>query len=177
MNTNTNMIIVAILVLRFLVKLRFPASTPISSYLKSTNSVNPFKHMIKDNFFHQYTERRNGQICVLLKQNILSYIHDFALPKSSIYPKAPKIIMFIIFATTSKETIMKVRLTRSFNAIPATLIRDVFNLYLSNMLCKLYYKYFIYLFILLFDHCKCSQFVANFYLLTYLPTKHDQMNL
>ena len=28
---NTNMIIVAILVLRFLVKLRFPASTPISS--------------------------------------------------------------------------------------------------------------------------------------------------
>ena len=36
--------------------------------------------------------------------------------------------------------------TRSFDAIPATLIRGVCNLYLSKLLGKLYCKYPIYLF-------------------------------
>ena len=41
---------------------------------------------------------------------------------------------------------MEIRTARSFNVIPATLIRGVFNLYLTNLLCKLYCKYFdIYL--------------------------------
>ena len=33
---------------------------------------------------------------------------------------------------------MEIRSTRSFNAIPATLIRGVFNSFLLNLLCKLY---------------------------------------
>ena len=41
---------------------------------------------------------------------------------------------------------MEIRSTQPFNAIPATLIRGVFNLYL-NLLYKIYCKYFIYLFI------------------------------
>ena len=32
---------------------------------------------------------------------------------------------------------MEIRSTRSFNAIPATLIRGVFNLYLANLLCEM----------------------------------------
>ena len=41
---------------------------------------------------------------------------------------------------------MEIRSTRSFNAIPA-MIRGVFNFYVSNLLCKMYCKYFIYVFI------------------------------
>ena len=41
---------------------------------------------------------------------------------------------------------MEIRSTRFFNAIAATIIRGVFNLYLSNLLFKIYCKYFIYLF-------------------------------
>ena len=33
---------------------------------------------------------------------------------------------------------MEIKSTRSFNDIPATLIRGVFNLFLANLLCKLY---------------------------------------
>ena len=83
---------------------------------------------------------------------------------------------------------MEIRSTRSFNAIPATLIRGVFNLYL-NLLYKIYCKYFIYLFIYLFiclfiylfiylfillfalslsfNHCNFLLFVANIYLRAY----------
>ena len=81
---------------------------------------------------------------------------------------------------------MEIRSTQSFNAIPATLIRGVFNLYL-NLLYKIYCKYsiylfiysFIYLFILLFafsfsfNHCNflfiCGKFILT-YLLTHLLT-------
>ena len=45
---------------------------------------------------------------------------------------------------------MEIRTNQSFNAIPVILIRVVFNLYLSSLLCKLYFNYFIYLFIYLF---------------------------
>ena len=38
---------------------------------------------------------------------------------------------------------MEIRSTRSFNAIPATIIRAVFNLYISNLLCKMCCEYFI----------------------------------
>ena len=47
---------------------------------------------------------------------------------------------------------MEIRSTRSFNAIPATLIRDAFNFYLTNLLCEFYCKYFIHLFILPLYH-------------------------
>ena len=42
-----------------------------------------------------------------------------------------------------------------------------FNLYLSNLLCKLYCKYFIHLLFLLFTTVIFLYFVANFYLLVY----------
>ena len=91
------------------------------------------------------------------------------------------IIIFIyihifFFAITSKGTIMEIRSTRSFNAIPATLIKGVFNLYV-NLLYKVYCKYFIYssicLFILLFalyfsfNHCNFL-FICGKFILTYL---------
>ena len=55
----------------------------------------------------------------------------------------------MIFAITSKRTITEIRSTRSFNAIPATIIRVFFNLYISNLLCKMYcrYLFFIYVFV------------------------------
>ena len=64
---------------------------------------------------------------------------------------------------------MEIRSTRSFIAIPATLIRGVFNSYL-NLLCKMCCKYFIYSFIFYlfiyllfsFNHCNflfiCGKF-------------------
>ena len=42
---------------------------------------------------------------------------------------------------------MEIRSTRSFNAIPATLIRGVFNLHISNLIWKIYCKYLIHAFI------------------------------
>ena len=57
---------------------------------------------------------------------------------------------------------MEIRSTRSFNAIPATLIRGVFNLYLSNLLSKMYCKYFfIHLFIFSFSFNHCKFFLFN----------------
>ena len=50
------------------------------SDLTSTNSINSFKHKIKDNFFPKYTERGKRHIHVLLKPRILSHIHVSALP-------------------------------------------------------------------------------------------------
>ena len=49
------------------------------SDLKSTNSVNSFKHKIKDNVF-QNIQREEKYIYVLLKPRILSHIHVSALP-------------------------------------------------------------------------------------------------
>ena len=68
--------------------------------------------------------------------------------------------------TICKGTTMEIWSTQSFNAFPTTLIRDVSNLCLSKLPCKLYYKYFI-LFLhlcifLFFDHCKFFYFVADF---------------
>ena len=48
---------------------------------------------------------------------------------------------------------MEIRSTRSFNAIPAAMIRGVLNLYISNLLCKMYCKCFNYFFIYFF---RCS---------------------
>ena len=70
---------------------------------------------------------------------------------------------------------MEIRSTRSFNAIPATLFRGVFNLYL-NLLYKnivnILFIFFIYLLALSFsfNHCNFLLFVANLYLLTYLQS-------
>ena len=65
---------------------------------------------------------------------------------------------------------MKIRSTRSFNAIPATKIRGVFNMYISNLLCKMYRKYFIYFSLTFFLFLTSVKFlVANSYLPTYLP--------
>ena len=68
---------------------------------------------------------------------------------------------------------MEIRSIQSFNAIPATLIRGVFNWYVSNLLCKLYCKYFIHASIHLFFPFLLTivnffKFVTNLYLLTYL---------
>ena len=67
---------------------------------------------------------------------------------------------------------MEIRSTRSFNAIPATIIRGVFNLYLSNLLCKMYFKYFIYFFTYIylfpFSLTIVNFLVANSNLPTYL---------
>ena len=46
---------------------------------------------------------------------------------------------------------MEIRSTRSFNAIPATVIRGVLNLYISKLLWKMYCKYSNYLFIYFFS--------------------------
>ena len=64
-----------------------------------------------------------------------------------LYPKDIKVgITFMIFATTSKGSIMEIRWIRSFNVIPANIIRGAFNLHLSTLLCKLYCDIsFIYL--------------------------------
>ena len=78
------------------------------------------------------------------------------------------IVRFRFFPRIAKRSIMEIMSTRSFNAIPATFIRGVFNVYLSNLLCKLYCKYFIYLFFF-FYHCKIFLFRGKF-LLTYLLT-------
>ena len=56
-----------------------------------------------------------------------------------LYPKAHKNIMFIIFATTSKGTIMEIRSTRSVNAIPATL----FGVFLTCMYQICYVNYIV----------------------------------
>ena len=62
---------------------------------------------------------------------------------------------------------MEIRSTRSFNAIPATIIRGVFSLYVSNLFRKMYCKYFIYFFIY---HLNIANFflVRGKYILTYL---------
>ena len=65
----------------------------------------------------------------------------FSLIIFMLYPKKHTNITFTIFYNTSKGIIMEIRSTRSFNAIPATLIRGVLNLYLSNLLSKMYCKY------------------------------------
>ena len=59
---------------------------------------------------------------------------------------------------------MEIRSSRSFNAIPATIIRGAFNLCVSNLLCKMYCKYFfihLVVFSFSFNHCKFFMFVAN----------------
>ena len=64
---------------------------------------------------------------------------------------------------------MEIRSTRSFNAIPATIIRGVFSLYVSNLFRKMYCKYFIYFFIYHLNIANFFWFVANTYLLIYFP--------
>ena len=39
---------------------------------------------------------------------------------------------------------MEIRSTQSFNAIPTAMNRGVLNLFISNLLCKMYCKYFDY---------------------------------
>ena len=72
---------------------------------------------------------------------------------------------------------MEIRSTRSFNAIPATLIRGVFNLYLNLLMKYIVNILFIYSFILLFPFLLTIVifllFVANLYSLTYL-INHEQ---
>ena len=41
---------------------------------------------------------------------------------------------------------MEIRSTRSFDVVLVNMIRGTVNLYLSNLLCKLYCKYLIYFF-------------------------------
>ena len=72
-------------------------------------------------------------------------------------------------------TIMEIRSTRSFNAIPGTLIRGVFNLYLNLLMKYIVNILSIHSFLLLFPFLLTIVifllFVANLYLLilTYLP--------
>ena len=73
---------------------------------------------------------------------------------------------------------MEIRSTRSF--IPATLIRGVFNLYLSNLLCKMYMIVnilFTHLFIVSFSFNHCKFFlICGKRTLTYLLTAHTPLN-
>ena len=72
---------------------------------------------------------------------------------------------------------MEKRSTQSLSSIPTTLIRVVFNLHVSNLLCKLYCKY-SYRFILLFSCLLSVDFsLANFHLPTYQTNLSIQMNL
>ena len=65
---------------------------------------------------------------------------------------------------------MEIRSTRSFNAIPATIIRGVFNLYISILLFKMYCKCFIYfIYFYLFRYVNYI-LVANFNINTYIHT-------
>ena len=68
-------------------------------------------------------------MCVLLEPRILSHIHVSALPYLCFIQKHIQIQCLRFFAITSKGTIMEIWLTRSLNAIPATMIRGVFILY------------------------------------------------
>ena len=61
---------------------------------------------------------------------------------------------------------MEVRSTRSFNAIPATLIRGVFYLYLNLLMKCFIYLFFYLLFPFLLTIVMFLLFVANLYLLT-----------
>ena len=44
---------------------------------------------------------------------------------------------------------MEIRSTRSFNAIHATIIRGVFNFYISNLQCKVYVN-ILFIFVIYF---------------------------
>ena len=151
----------------------------LSSFL-SFNSFNFFKSILLSTksraiFSKIYRERKGTYMCSPEATHPLSH-SCVGLTIIMLYPKAHSNILYIYisFAITSKGTIMEIRSTQSFNAIPATLIRGVFNLYL-NLLYEIYCKYFIYLFIHLFalsfsfNHCNFLLFVANLHLFTYLP--------
>ena len=72
-------------------------------------------------------------------------------------------IQGITLSVYFKGASMEIKSAQSFNAIPAISIRGVFNLYLSNLQCKLYCKYFISF----IEHCKFSTLWQIFtYLLT-----------
>ena len=61
-------------------------------------------------------------------------------------------------------TIMEIRSTRYFNVIPATMIRGVFNLYISNLLGKMYCKYFNHFYINFFFFSNHRKYLeANIY--------------
>ena len=67
---------------------------------------------------------------------------------------------------------MEIRSTRSFNAIPATIIRGVFNLYISNLLLKCIVNTLLIFFHLFlpFSLTSVNFLVANSYIHTYIPT-------
>ena len=67
----------------------------LSSYLKSTNNINLFKHMTKDTFFKN-THREENDATVLLKPRVLSHIHVSAFLKIIYCPKTHKNVLFII---------------------------------------------------------------------------------
>ena len=118
-------------------------------------------------FSKLYRERKQTSMCSTKTAHPLSH-SCFGLTIFMLYPKAHTNIMFMIFAITSKGTIVEIWSTRSLNAIPATIIRGVFNLYISNLLCKMYCKYlFIFSFIFtffssFFNHCKFKFFSGKF---------------
>ena len=68
----------------------------LSSDLKSTNSINSFKHKIKDNFFQNIQrEEKDIYICSTKTAHPLSY-SCFSLTIFMIYTKAHSNLMFII---------------------------------------------------------------------------------
>ena len=84
----------------------------LSSDLKSTNSINLFKHKIKDNFFPKYTERGKTHytVCSTRTAHPLSY-SCFSLTIFMIYTKAHSNLKFIICFNHlyCKRTIMEIR--------------------------------------------------------------------
>ena len=111
-------------------------------YMCSTKTAHPLSHScLGFTIIMLYPKAHSSLMFIYI--NIYIYIYIYIYIFLYIY------IHIFFFAITSKGTMMEIRSTRSFNAIPATLIRGVFNLYL-NLLYKIYCKYFIFSFIHLF---------------------------
>ena len=148
-------------------------------------------------FFKIYRERKQTYMCSTKTARPLSHIvsqlnSGYTVSKSA-FQYNVYMYLYILYTLQSPlnvphygpplwTPIMEIRSTRSFNAIPATLIRGVFNLYL-NLLIKyivntLFIYLFFYLFIYLFyffiyllfpffNHCNFL-FICVKYILTYL---------
>ena len=61
-----------------------------------------------------------------VRPHIPSHIHDFTLLTYALSKSTYKSMVAFFAAASFRETIVEIRSTRSFNAIPRTVIRDVF---------------------------------------------------
>ena len=108
----------------------------LSSDFRPTDNINSFKHKIKSNFL-QNVQRDWKTVCMCCTKTTLRLSHSwFGLTKLCFCQKHIKISYLLSFAITYKGTIMEIKSTRPFNAIPANIIRGVFT-------C-IYQSYYVY---------------------------------